>query len=217
MALPQVAIVGRPNVGKSSLFNWLAGRRIAIVDPTPGVTRDRLTTPIACADHYFELVDTGGMGIVDQDNLASAVEQQIHYAIEQAQLLLFVVDARAGLAPLDEEIAQKLRSVGRALLMVANKCDTPELEPNALEFHRLGFGEVLCVSAEQKRGKKELLAGIARPAEGAVSHAGKVRWLEQRREPRSGETVLDLLGAAPDMAVVRLPSRASLKRPLVQC
>ncbi len=162
MAMPQVAIVGRPNVGKSSLFNWLAGRRIAIVDPTPGVTRDRLTTPVALDDHYCELVDTGGMGIVDQDNLSAAVEQQIQQAIAQAQLLLFVVDARAGLAPLDEEVAQRLRSAARPILLVANKCDTPELEPNALEFHRLGFGDLLCVSAQQNRGKKELLGRIAR-------------------------------------------------------
>src|SRR5205823_8114700 len=97
MGVPQVAIVGRPNVGKSSLFNWLSGRRIAIVDPTPGVTRDRLTVPVQVNGRYVEIVDTGGMGIQDVDNLTREVERQIWSAIEQATLVLFVVDARAGL------------------------------------------------------------------------------------------------------------------------
>src|SRR4249920_151548 len=86
MPLPQVAIVGRPNVGKSSLFNWLAGRRIAIVDPTAGVTRDRNSTLVKAGDRYFELIDTGGMGIQDSDNLTAHVERQIEAAIEQAHV-----------------------------------------------------------------------------------------------------------------------------------
>src|SRR5436853_6557863 len=103
MPVPQIAIVGRPNVGKSSLFNWLAGRRIAIVDPTPGVTRDRLAAPIQIGDRYVELIDTGGMGIDDVDNLTADVERQIRLAIDQAAVILFVVDTRAGLVPLDQE------------------------------------------------------------------------------------------------------------------
>ncbi|HEV3204469.1 MAG TPA: GTPase, partial [Gemmataceae bacterium] len=91
-----VAIVGRPNVGKSSLFNWLAGRRIAIVDPTAGVTRDRVTTLVKLEDRYFELIDTGGMGIQDVDNLTVQVEKQIETAIDQAHVILFVVDVRNG-------------------------------------------------------------------------------------------------------------------------
>src|ERR1051325_4471980 len=92
MSVPQVAIVGRPNVGKSSLFNWLAGRRISIVDPTPGVTRDRITAPIQIGDRYIELTDTGGMGIEDADDLTNDVERQINLAIDRAGLLLFLVD-----------------------------------------------------------------------------------------------------------------------------
>src|ERR1700691_4450177 len=103
MPVPVVTIIGRPNVGKSSLFNWLAGRRIAIVDPTPGVTRDRITAPILLKDRYIELTDTGGMGIEDIDDLTDEVEKQIALAIRQASLLLFVVDARTGPVPLDEE------------------------------------------------------------------------------------------------------------------
>src|ERR1043166_8342372 len=88
MAVPHVAIVGRPNVGKSSLFNWLAGRRIAIVDPTPGVTRDRLVAPIQIGERYLELVDTGGMGIDDKDKLTADVERQIAHAVDAASVLI---------------------------------------------------------------------------------------------------------------------------------
>lgn len=157
MPLPQVVIVGRPNVGKSSLFNWLAGRRIAIVDPTPGVTRDRLCAPIQAGERYFELVDTGGIGIDDQDNLTEHIERQIQAALDQAQLVLFVVDARSGLAPLDEDVARRLRSVSVPILCVANKCDAPEMEPQALEFHRLGLENLVSVSALNNRGKAALL------------------------------------------------------------
>src|SRR5688500_20370486 len=96
MSVPIVAIVGRPNVGKSSLFNWLAGRRIAIVDPTPGVTRDRLYSLLQAGEKYFEIVDTGGMGIQDVQNLTEDVERQIQLAIDRAWLVLFVVDVRPG-------------------------------------------------------------------------------------------------------------------------
>ncbi len=157
MAVPQVAIVGRPNVGKSSLFNWLAGRRIAIVDPTAGVTRDRLTALIKAGDRFFELVDTGGMGVQDVDNLTAQVERQIEAAIENAAVVLFVVDARAGLMPLDEEVARRLRYVTKPILCVANKCDSPEIDPQAAEFYKLGRGKLICVSAQQNRNKKELL------------------------------------------------------------
>ncbi len=162
MGIAQVAIVGRPNVGKSSLFNWLAGRRIAIVDPTPGVTRDRLTTLVQIGDRFVELIDTGGMGIVDADNLTAEVERQIELAIDRATVVLFVLDVRAGLAPLDEEVAERLRGLGKPVLLVANKCDSEALEAQATEFHRLGFSDLVCVSALQHRGKAELLARLTR-------------------------------------------------------
>jgi GTP-binding protein len=157
-----VAIVGRPNVGKSSLFNSLAGRRIAIVDPTAGVTRDRVSTLLQANDRYFELVDTGGMGIRDSDNLTDEVEKQISHAIEAADIILFVVDIRSGIAPLDQTVARRLRGVNKRIVCVANKCDTPEMEPQAAEFHRLGGYPLICVSAEQKRGREELLDFIER-------------------------------------------------------
>jgi GTP-binding protein len=162
VAVPVVAIVGRPNVGKSSLFNWLAGRRIAIVDSTAGVTRDRLSTLIPLGERYFELVDTGGIGVQDADNLTEQVERQIEAAVDQAGLILFVVDVRAGLTPLDEEVARRLRYVTRPIVLVANKCDTLELEAQAAEFYKLGRGKLLCVSALQNRGKEALLDMIGR-------------------------------------------------------
>jgi GTP-binding protein len=152
-----VAIVGRPNVGKSSLFNWLAGRRIAIVDPTAGVTRDRVSALIKEGPRFLELIDTGGIGVADVDNLTAQIEQQIEAAIEQAHVLLFVVDVRAGLAPLDEEVARRLRHVNKPVLCVANKCDIPALDPQAAEFYKLGQGKPVCVSAQQNRGRQELL------------------------------------------------------------
>jgi GTP-binding protein len=157
MAIPKVAIVGRPNVGKSSIFNWLAGRRIAIVDPTAGVTRDRLSTLVKVGERYFELIDTGGIGVQDVDNLSREVEKQIEAAMDEASLILFVVDARDGLVPLDEEVMARLRYVTKPILLLANKCDTPELEIPAQEFYKLGRGKLLCVSAHQNRNKDQLL------------------------------------------------------------
>jgi GTP-binding protein len=155
-----VAIVGRPNVGKSSLFNWLAGRRIAIVDPTAGVTRDRVSTPLEVGGRHLELVDTGGIGIEDVDDLTAQIERQIELAINQAQLLLFVVDGRAGVAPLDEDVAERLRHVHKPVVLVANKCDSPEMDLHTAEFYKLGQGRPLCVSAQQNRNRQALLEQV---------------------------------------------------------
>ena len=161
MPVPVVAIVGRPNVGKSSLFNWLARKRIAIVDPTAGVTRDRLTTLIKTEERFFELTDTGGFGIKDVDNLTEDIERQIDAAIEQAAVVLFVVDARDGLMPLDQEVARKLGYVNKPTICVANKCDTEKIDEQVGEFYKLGRGKIICVSAHQDRNRHELLDLIA--------------------------------------------------------
>jgi GTPase len=160
MAIPKVAIIGRPNVGKSSLFNALAGKMISIVEPTAGVTRDRVSTIIESGGKYFELIDTGGFGIVDKDHLDSFVAEQIAVAIETADLILFVCDIRDGLLPLDEKIARLLRGSNSRVIGVANKCDSDSLFPGAAEFNRLGFGEFLCVSSANKTGKDVLLEKI---------------------------------------------------------
>ncbi len=160
MALPVVVIVGRPNVGKSSLLNTLARERISIVDPRAGITRDRVTTLIEHEETYFELVDTGGVGIVDADHLEEHVEEQIGYALARSDLILFVTDIRDGVTPLDQRVAELLRKLDRPTILVANKADTPRLAPQAAEFNRLGFGEPLCVSAEHGYGREELLGRI---------------------------------------------------------
>jgi GTP-binding protein len=160
MAVPLVAIVGRPNVGKSALFNCLAGRRISIVDPTAGVTRDRVSTLIEAEGRYFELMDTGGIGVEDADNLTAEVEKQITVGIEEADVILFVVDIRAGLTPLDEEVGRRLRYVTKPTLLIANKCDDVAMAPLANDFYKLGRGKALPVSAEQKRGRDVLLRAV---------------------------------------------------------
>ena len=160
MALARVAIIGRPNVGKSSLLNALAGERISIVEPTPGVTRDRVSTIIGRGEKYFELTDTGGYGIVDSTELSEHIEGQIRQAIESADLALFVVDIRDGVVPLDEQIAQLLHKTGLEVIGVANKADTARLFGQAVEFSQLGFGEFLCVSATNNLNKAVLLDRI---------------------------------------------------------
>ena len=142
MGVAKVVIVGRPNVGKSSVFNWLVGKRLAIVDDTAGVTRDRMTYLVHASGRYFELIDTGGMGNIDSDNLSEHVEQQIETAIEAADVILFVVDTKTGLAPLDQEVAKRLRYVECPIICVANKTDSEALGPQADEFYRLGRGKL---------------------------------------------------------------------------
>jgi GTP-binding protein len=159
MGVPQVVIVGRPNVGKSSLFNWLAGRRIAIVDPTAGVTRDRVTYLMPLNDRYVELVDTGGMGGQDSDNLTAHIEEQIELALDSAAVILFVVDTRTGPTPLDEDVSKRIRYVNVPVICVANKTDAPSMDPQADDFYRFGR-KVVKVSAQQDRGKDELLEEI---------------------------------------------------------
>jgi len=157
MPIPRVAIVGRPNVGKSSIFNWLDGRRLAIVDDMAGVTRDRLMTLMEYRNTHFELIDTGGMGIQDVDNLTKEVEAQIEVGIDEADVLLFVVDNRAGITGLDEAVAYRLRKVNKPIILVVNKCDHPTQDLNAEEFSRIGRGFLLRVSTLQNRGRDELL------------------------------------------------------------
>ena len=160
MALAVVSIIGRPNVGKSSLLNALAGSMISIVEPTAGVTRDRVSTIIEKNDRYFELIDTGGYGIVDSDQLSGHIERQIHQAIESANLVLFMVDIRDGLVPLDEAIGRLLRKGELDVIGVANKADTARMFGAAGEFSKLGFGEFLCISAKNNLNKAVLLDKI---------------------------------------------------------
>lgn len=157
MALPIVAIVGRPNVGKSSLLNLLARRMVSIVDPTPGVTRDRVSAVCEVEGRFFELIDTGGYGIEDHDDLTDHVEGQVRYAIAGASLILFIVDVQEEITPLDSEVAKLLRTVQIPVQLVANKADTEKQDQQAGTLVALGFGEPLCVSALHARHRRDLL------------------------------------------------------------
>ena len=160
MPVPQIVIVGRPNVGKSSLFNWLAGTRIAIVDDKPGITRDRLTHLMCHEDRFFELVDTGGMGFNDADNLTKHIEEQISMAIESATVILFVVDTRSGILPMDQEVAKRLRHVKKPVICLANKTDDDTFDSATEDFYRLGFSAPIKVSTLQNRNRNVLLNRI---------------------------------------------------------
>jgi GTPase len=160
MSVSKVAIIGRPNVGKSSLFNWLSGRLISVVDPTAGVTRDRVEYLLHENDRYFELVDTGGLGIEDVDNLTEQIEYQILIAIEQADLLLFVVDAQTGVVPLDLEVAERLRRIDKPKLLIVNKCDSTRTDAEVHEFRRLCEAPLIATSVKANRNREELITAI---------------------------------------------------------
>ena len=208
MGVPQIVIVGRPNVGKSSIFNALAGKRIAIVDPTPGVTRDRVTHLLEVHDRFVELVDTGGMGIQDPDQLTAHIQEQIEVAIDSAAVILFVVDTRAGVVPLDEEVAKRLRYVKVPVICVANKTDTAAMESQAAEFYRFGR-KVYPVSAQQNRGLADLLETICEklPAAAADESAEepmmKVGIVGRRNVGKS--TLVNTLAEAERMITSEVP------------
>lgn len=157
MSVPKVAIVGRPNVGKSSILNWIAHRQVSVVDPTAGVTRDRVTHLIQEQGRYFELVDTGGIGVVDSDDLSDQIDEQIRIGIEEADLIVFVVDGRLGVAPLDEVVGERLRKVQKPQILVVNKCDSIRTDDEIHEFFRLSTAPYVTTSVKGNRNRNELL------------------------------------------------------------
>jgi len=153
-------IVGRPNVGKSSLFNWLVEKRIAIEDPTAGVTRDRLVQRVELDGRIVDLIDTGGMGFDDPDGLTAEIDAQIVAGIRSAALVVLVVEVRGGLLPADRDVAKRIRETGAPVLLVANKADDPKYDLLAHDFDELGFGAPLVVSVRQNRNRDELVEAI---------------------------------------------------------
>ena len=160
LRMRSVAIVGRPNVGKSALFNRLAGRKIAIVHDQPGVTRDRIVAVCRLGRAPFEIVDTGGIGASPDPDFAEQTHAAAQIAIESADLLLLVVDGQHGATPLDLELAQRLARWRQRVILVVNKVDTPKHEIFTADFARLGFSETLGVSAAHGRGILDLVEAI---------------------------------------------------------
>lgn len=160
MSVPKVAIVGRPNVGKSSLFNWIVRRRVSIVDPTAGVTRDRVTVVVNEGDRFFELIDTGGIGVVDSDALEEEIERQIEIGLNVADLILFVVDAKAGRTALDVDVAERLRHLAAPKILVVNKCDGERTKAEAPEFFGLTDGTAALTSVHGNHGRDDLIEAI---------------------------------------------------------
>ncbi|HKR13771.1 MAG TPA: ribosome biogenesis GTPase Der [Pyrinomonadaceae bacterium] len=161
----QVAIVGRPNVGKSTLFNRLVGERRAIVGDEPGITRDRIYGQVEWAGKKFSLIDTGGIVPDDDAVIPANILKQAGRAIEDSQVLIWVVDARAGITQLDEELAALLRSTGKRVLIAGNKTDSAKLESESTEFYRFGFDDVFPISAEQGIGVGDLLDRVVESLE----------------------------------------------------
>lgn len=181
MPYPSIAIVGRPNVGKSTLFNRLVGSRIAIEAPVAGVTRDRILYPLTIDTRTFDLIDTGGIGVVDSQHLEAFVETQIERAISEASAILFLVDSRDGVTPLDQEVAQRLRRAGCPVQLVATKVDTRQIEEMLPSFHELGFGDALPVSAVERRNLDDLeeaILALLPPPDGAELPHPLADWLK---------------------------------------
>lgn len=174
-----VAIVGRPNVGKSTLFNRLIGERRAIVGDEPGITRDRIYGEVEWGGAKFSLIDTGGIVPDDDAVIPANIFKQAGVAIEEAQVLIWVVDARTGITQLDEELAALLRATGKQVLVAANKTDSARQESESTEFYRFGFENVFPISAEQGIGVGELLDEVVE-----ILKSSGVSEAEERDEPR---------------------------------
>jgi GTP-binding protein len=190
--LPSLVIVGRPNVGKSTLFNRLTGTRRSIVTNEPGITRDRIYGEAEWRGHSFEIVDTGGIIPDDKALIPREILRQAHVAIEKAALLLLVVDSQAGITPIDEELARLLRSTGKPFFVAVNKVDSPLQESNAATFHRLGAA-VFPITAEHGTGVDDLLdaaiAAVRRPSASSTEPA-----LASTTEDDSGPVEIAIIG-----------------------
>ena len=200
-ALPLVAVVGQPNVGKSTLFNRLIGQRRSIVGDEPGITRDRIYGEVEWAGKQFSIVDTGGI-IPDDDAVIPAnIFKQAGFAIDDAQAIIWVVDARLGLTPLDEELATLLRATGKRVLVAANKSEKARVEAEAGEFYRFGFEEVYPVSAEQGIGLGELLDALVKDLKFEISDL---------RSENQGSEISDLRSQTSDrelrLAIIGRPN-----------
>src|SRR6185436_195207 len=191
-----IAIVGRPNVGKSALFNRIVGKRIAIVHDQPGVTRDRVTAEAEWGGRKFTLVDTGGIGLTRGEKTADVITQaaleQVEIAIQAAHVIILTVNAQEGIVPLDREVGDRLRKAGKNVIVAANKVDNRKLEPAAAEFSELGFEKIFPVTAIHGYGIEDL-----------VNHAVSIL---PPPDQLSAEPTEDELGDVLKLAIVGRPN-----------
>lgn len=178
MPKPIVAIVGRPNVGKSTLFNKLAGKRISIVEDTPGVTRDRVYADAEWLRHNFTIIDTGGIEPESQDIILAQMRRQAQIAIETADVIVFIVDGKQGLTGSDYEVAQMLRQCKKPVVLVVNKIDRLQLEDNAYEFYNLGIGTPISISAAQGLGLGDMLDEVVAHFESVYSQTEDEEYIQ---------------------------------------
>jgi GTPase len=195
----QVAIVGRPNVGKSTLFNRLCGFRKAIVGDEAGITRDRIYGSVRWNGKLISVLDTGGMIPDTHDIIPGKILDQVATAISESQLVLLIVDGRAGITPLDQQLLPMMRKTGKTVWTVVNKIDSPELESHAATFHEFGTEEVYAISAEHGRGAAELLDAIAARAEDL--HPG------EEKEKEAGEEIGVAVVGRPNVGKSSLVNR----------
>jgi len=194
--LPLVAIVGRPNVGKSTLFNRMVGGRPALVDDTPGVTRDRRYGEVEYFGREFNTVDTGGLDPeAEKEAIGAGIHRQAHTAIHECDAVLFVMDGTAGIMPVDRDLAQMLRECGRPVVCAVNKIDGPKRDPMVHEFHELALGELYPVSAEHGRGVDALIEAIVAelpepPPKPVIEDAGDVLRIAFVGKPNVGKSSL---------------------------
>lgn len=189
---PIVAIVGRQNVGKSTLLNRIAGKRIAITEDLPGTTRDRIMVPVSWRGAEFNMVDTGGLEPEPQSTVAKGVNEQIEAAILEADIIIFLVDVRDGVTPFDLDIAGMLRRAGKPVVLVSNKADNTRLETEAVEFYELGLGEPQVISAHHGRGVAELLDRIVTmlPSSAPVETVPEIMKVAIVGRPNVGKSML---------------------------
>jgi GTP-binding protein len=180
-----VAIVGRPNVGKSTLFNRLVGRRLALVDDTPGVTRDRREAEASYGDLSFRVIDTAGLEVAGPETLEGRMRRQTEAAVAEADLILFVIDARVGVTPADQHFAQIVRASGRPVAVLANKAEGRAAESGILDAYSLGFGEPIPISAEHGIGMPTSMMSSATPRRrrprATMSQTGAARLMMPKR------------------------------------
>ncbi|KPL12749.1 hypothetical protein AMJ74_06190, partial [candidate division WOR_3 bacterium SM1_77] len=189
--MPSVVIIGRKNVGKSTIFNRLTGMKLSIVYKEPGVTRDRVYTEVQWCGQSFDLIDTGGFFPDEDFPLARSIQEQIEKALQEADLIYFVVDGRTGLKPADQEINEELRKISKRVFLLVNKIDDRRFEHHATEFYKLGYDDLFLVSAEAGKGFGDVLDATLKvvPVSRPTKDLALIRLLILGR-PNSGKSTL---------------------------